>query len=221
MSDATAAPNPGTRLERCPNCDAKLPATPVSICPYCVFPLLDQGDPSPEGESPNAERIRQVQSKEAFAEALAWTPPEGPQYQRGQRQVLRGMVFLAPVIPLTILGYVLAEGSYLRHPLTIVGLVLLVVGLAFVFLGQATRGRATTGKLLKRAGVILERRSEVTLHGWSGTTVYFFSIEFEDGAVAEFRFPGRGAHEEPYTPGLAGVAYTRGEELLNFRLVRI
>ncbi len=63
--------------------------------------------------------------------------------------------------------------------------------------------------------------SDTSLAGLSGDTVYHFTIEFKDGASAEFSFPGRGAHEEPYVTNLPGVAYTRGTRLLAFRHIRV
>ena len=73
----------------------------------------------------------------------------------------------------------------------------------------------------KRAGLILDRRSETEIRGWSGSTCYYFEIEFEGGISGEFAYPGRGASEEPYVNNLPGVAYTRGETLLAFKHIRV
>ena len=48
-----------------------------------------------------------------------------------------------------------------------------------------------------------------------------FTIEFKDGSIGEFIYPGRGSNEEPYVNGLTGVAYTRGPILLEFQHVRV
>ena len=69
--------------------------------------------------------------------------------------------------------------------------------------------------------VIVDRGSTTELQGWGGRTTYSFRIEFEGGIVGEFARPGGGANEEPYVTNLPGVAYTRGQELLAFRHVRV
>ena len=86
---------------------------------------------------------------------------------------------------------------------------------------ETSKREAVALPLLKRAGLILDRRSETLLRGWTGSTMYYFKIEFEDGVVGEFAYAGRGAHEDPYVNNLPGVAYTRGPTLLHFKHVRV
>ena len=90
-----------------------------------------------------------------------------------------------------------------------------------LFSGRKSVQSALRFSLLRRPALILDRRSETRIHGWSGDTTYFFKLEFEDGAQGEFAFPGLGPQEEPYATNLPGIAYTRGQELLHFRHVRV
>ena len=52
------------------------------------------------------------------------------------------------------------------------------------------------------------------------STVYFFELQFGEGG-GEFQFPGRGAHYEPLVPGNTGLAYTRRDVLLDFKILRV
>ena len=73
-----------TEPKRCSNCQAQLPDTPVSICPYCVMPVGD-GSGAEEKESKNTPRLAKVRDSEAFAEAGEIVPPESPAFQHGAR----------------------------------------------------------------------------------------------------------------------------------------
>ena len=75
--------------------------------------------------------------------------------------------------------------------------------------------------LLKRAAVVLDRRSETEMSGGEGRTTYYFVMEFADTARGEFRFPGRGATFDLMVNGATGVAYTRGADLLAFKKIRV
>jgi hypothetical protein len=75
--------------------------------------------------------------------------------------------------------------------------------------------------MLKRASIVLDRRSETEIDGDMGHTNYYFTLEFADGASGEFRFPGRGAAYDLMVNGATGVAYTRGADLLAFKKIRV
>lgn len=221
MTDASAAAPP-TRLERCPNCDSKLPDTPVSICPYCVFPLGTAKPEAAEGaESPNRERILRVREHEAYAKTEAIQPPENLDFQRGGQAIFRGKVALSLALIAVALGAVLGGVALLMHWATWLGILLAVAGVTLIMKGTTGRKKSVQLPLLKRPGLILDRRSETEIKGWSGFTTYYFEIEFEDGTRAEFRYPGRGSNEEPYVNNLPGLAFTRGADLLVFKHIRV
>ena len=222
MAETIAGPPVATRPERCSNCNAKLPDTPVSLCPYCAMPIL--GAPAPvatAGDSPNAARIARVRAHEDFPAAMAWSPPEGPRYRQGSWMIYCGRLALGSAVAALALGALVVGGSPFSHFVGWLGLVAALAGVAWIARGRLVKRQAVAAPLLRRPGIILDRRSETSLRGWSGGTTYFFTIELEGGVQGEFAYPGRGANEEPYVNNLPGVAYTRGADLLAFRHVRV
>ncbi len=221
MTDASTAAAP-TRLERCPNCNSKLPDTPVSICPYCVYPLgTDKQEAGEGGESPNHGRIQRILAHEDYPKTENVQPPENLEFQQGGQAIFRGKVLLSFAGIGVALGAIPAGGGLLTHWATWLGVVLAVAGVALIAKGGADRKKAISLPLLRRAGLILDRRSDTEIQGWGGFTTYYFEIEFEDGTRAEFRYPGRGSKEEPYVTNLPGVAFTRGQDLLVFKHIRV
>ncbi len=203
----------------CPGCGAKIPRRGLSMCPYCITPL--PGGAAVEA-SPVAERLARMEEKPGFAEAVARDPEEGLAWQRaashrvvGKFMAVVGVFFLALYAILGGPEYDLVSFNLL------VGVVLLAAGLLRFFQGKAGMTNATSKPMLKRAAILHERRSETALQGVDGETIYFYDIEFGDGVRGEFRYPGRGAAEEPWPNGATGVAYTRGDELIDFERVRV
>ncbi len=222
MPTEAPAPTVARRVE-CPQCGSKLPDIPVSLCPYCASPLETAADRK-RLESVNASRIQRVREHTSFEGAVSWSPPESYAWHLGARKAWWSL-------PLTLVG---AAGivAFVAPPLgrgfDAGGIILLAFFVGFVGLGvflgiqgRTEQREALARPLLKRAGLIVDRRSETRIKGWSGDTVYYFKIEFEDGVIGEFRFPGLGAQEDPYATNLPGVAYSRGTELLHFQHVRV
>lgn len=221
MPDDTA-PVPPSRLERCPNCDSKLPDTPVSICPYCVYPLGTEKAKTASGaESPNRARILRIAEQEKYPAAQEIQPPENQEFQRGGIAIFWGKtcLYLSPIV--IGLGWILGAPSPLTHWITWLGFVDLLLGAGLILRGTAARKRAVALPMLMRPALILDRRSDTQIKGWGGFTVYYFELEFEDGTRAEFRYPGRGSSAEPYVNNLPGLAFTRGEDLLLFKHIRV
>ncbi|MDG1983562.1 MAG: hypothetical protein P8M11_03260, partial [Planctomycetota bacterium] len=223
--DPVNAEAPARRIE-CPQCGSKLPDIPVSLCPYCASPLETAADKR-RLESVNASRIGRVVEHGTYESALAWDPPESSDWYDGARLAWwSGPVAL---IGLAALAWGVLVGSSEGHSFAeVLPVVLCLVGAASLLLsaklrvdGKARQSAAVERPLLKRAALIVDRRSETDISGWSGRTTYFFKVEFEDGVVGEFRFPGLGAQEDPYATNLPGVAYTRGTDLLLFRHIRV
>lgn len=221
MSNAAAATPP--RKVECPQCGTKLPDIPVSLCPYCASPLETAADRK-RLESVNASRIQRVREHVDFPGAEAWSPPESMDWHQGARRVwwmlpmlaLGGLLLIVGVVP--PLGRGLDAGGIF---LALLSVAAIGYGLFLGSTGKAMQSAALGRSLLRRPGLIIDRRSETAVRGWGGTTTYFFKVELEDGVVGEFRFPGLGAQEDPYATNLPGVAYTRGTELLHFRHIRV
>lgn len=217
--DRPDPPDRPDRPSRCSNCDARLPETPVSLCPYCAMPILGGVTGSGDGSSPNAERIERIPQHPDYPAALARTPPAGPDHERGSRWVFRGRGAL--VIAALLAGVFALGGARGVHPALVAAATLAVMGLVLVGRGVALRRRAWAKPLLKRPGVITDRRSETVTWGWGGDTTYFFTIELEGGVRGEFAYPGRGAHADPYAVNLPGLAITRGQTLVHFEHLRL
>lgn len=203
----------------CPGCGAKIPRRGLSMCPYCITPLPGGGAVE---ASPVAERLARMEEKPGFEEAVARTPEEGLAWQRAATQRVVGQFMAAVGVAFLVLFAVIGGPDYsLLSFSLLVGVVLLAFGLFRFFQGKAGMANAMAKPMLKRAAILHERRSETALQGVDGETVYFYDIEFGDGVRGEFRYPGRGPSEEPWPNGATGVAYTRGDELIDFERVRV
>ncbi len=216
---------PTTTQRACKNCGTTLPDRPLSICPYCVMPIQSEGAPAGvDGESPQAARIERVLQHDTYPAALDASPAETPTYWKAKGVVFRGKLLAGFGLALVVLGLGLNlsdPAEVLTSPIAILGVLAAVFGVTRVMRGNAAAAIAVEKPLLKRAGMILDRRSDTAVAGWSGHTVYHFTIEFEGGIVGEFRWEGRGTQEEPYVSNLPGVAYTRGDTLLGFKHIRV
>lgn len=216
MSIATEAQKRGA----CPQCGAKLPDVPVSLCPYCATPLETKADREARS-SVHSARIGRIREHKDYAEARTWSPPEGQRHQQGRRLAWWGLRGIVVALALIIVAAVPGLGIGPSTPLIGIGVAALALSIWALVRGQIAARAALRYPLLTRPALILDRRSETRIRGWSGDTTYFFKLEFEDGAQGEFAFPGLGPQEEPYATNLPGVAYTRGQELLHFRHVRV
>lgn len=218
-STATAAP----KRKTCPHCGSKLPDIPVSLCPYCASPLETEEDRK-RLESVNASRIGRVREHADFTASMEWTPPESTDWHTGGRMAWWAMPTSVVAVVILIVGVLppLGRGFDLGGIfLTIVATGLLALATYLFSQGRTLQKNSISRPLLRRPGLIVDRRSETKIRGWGGRTTYYFKIELEDGVVGEFRYPGLGAREEPYATNLPGVAYTRGEDLLLFRHIRV
>lgn len=207
-----------TEIKTCPGCGAKLPDVALSICPYCVTPLglAPKGDTE---ESPYAARIARLLAHETLSAVASSTPAEGPDFVRGGQVIFRGKLTIS--IGCLMLASTLITGAEVLSTLPVIGLAVILAGIVLMVQGKGVRTTALSNEMLSRPGVIIDRRSEITLEGMGGSTTYFFEIEFEGGLRGEFRWPGRGNNAEPYPSNLPGVAFTRGIELVHFQHIRV
>jgi len=79
------------------------------------------------------------------------------------------------------------------------------------------RRKAESLPLLRRPALVVSRRSSTSEHRGRAATTYFFTLHFDDASEGEFRWPGQGTMYEPMPNGTTGLAYTRGERLVEFR----
>jgi hypothetical protein len=201
-------------LTHCPTCGVKLERPELSMCAYCASPLRVGPVEVPNDET--QKRLAKVKSHAEFAQAQRWIPLD-PILDAKARKFSSAAI-AALVIALLVLAI---SGLRLRslEPLTpyAVGLALLFTGLVLLVLSARVRALHRRAPMLKRAGYVLDRRSETNQQGGVGSTTYVFKIRFEDGSEGEFSHIGRGSMYDPPANGAAGVVYTRGARMLEFR----
>jgi hypothetical protein len=209
------APTTAAPRTHCPNCGAALKRPDLSLCAYCATPLQLGG----KVEGPRDEtiaRLKRLREKPEF-ETLAKWEPQDQEYLAKARH-LRGLA--AIWFTLTIVGGLVAwaragsSGAAIWYALTAVWLVVTILHLARAAKIQRT---GTDRPMLRRPAIVVERRSETAAELSENPTVYFFSLRFDDGSEGEFRWPGQGTLYEPLTNGMTGIAFTRGERLVEFR----
>lgn len=203
----------------CPTCGAKIARPDLSICSYCLTPLSLGGERKPR-DSATSQRLAKMRDHPEFKAAEAWDPPEGAEYRRAARNQTLGFVALVLGGASAVYAALSRAEPTLTSAPGIAAVVLVLCGLAGWIAGARQRGRILALPLLKRPALVTCRRSETLLEG-GGRTIYTFTLEFEDGSEGEFRFHGLGASHDPLVAGNLGIAYTRRETLLAFRLIRV
>jgi len=214
-------------LTHCPTCGVKLERPELSMCAYCASPLRVGPVEVPNDET--QKRLAKVRSHADFAVAQRWLPID-PVFER--KAALRdrlGWSTLALGLLLACGGWLLRDAVKTQSPddrawgaldvVALVGLVSVVVGVVNLWLAALARSEHRRAPMLKRAAYVLDRRSETNERGGIGSTTYVFKIRFEDGSEGEFSHVGRGSMYEPPANGAAGVAYTRGTRMLEFRRI--
>lgn len=208
--ETTTAP-----LTHCPTCGVKLERPELSMCAYCASPLR-VGQPEVRSDE-TQKRLVKVRAHADFAAAQAWLPLDPAFETRARAHSRRAGWLFAIGVVVGGLSFALGEHA------SIVALgcagALAAAALASLGLASSVRNEHRRTPMLKRAAYVLDRRSQTSDRGGLGSTVYFFKIRFEDGAEGEFSHIGRGSMYEPPAVGAAGVAYTRGARMLEFRRI--
>ena len=208
----------------CPTCGMKIARRELSICAYCSAPIGVSG--SGQGtvvatDSATAQRLGKMKEHKDYAAAMAWQPPEENEVQAALRQRRRALWLACPAAILLAWGLLLGnERALPMRPALWSAAAVGGTALLLAVRSARTTARARSMPLLRRSALVKSRRSETSPWGGRSSTVYFFELEFEDGA-GEFRFPGRGAHFDPLVPGNTGLAYTRRDVLLEFKPIRV
>lgn len=199
-------------LTHCPTCGVKLERPELSLCAYCASPLRVGPVEVPNDET--QKRLAKVVSHAEFGAAQRWLPIDPEFDNKANRSRALGWSLIGAGL---IAGAIGALGIGLVAYIVAGGLGL--VGLGLLAQTAATRRLHRRTPMLKRAAYVLDRRSETNDQGGIGSTTYFFKIRFEDGGEGEFSHVGRGSMYEPPANGAAGVAYTRGSRMIEFRRV--
>ncbi|MEM7516222.1 MAG: hypothetical protein AAF368_04765, partial [Planctomycetota bacterium] len=203
----------------CPTCGMKLTRDDLSICSYCSAPLNLGAEQAKLTET--MKRLGKMTEHKNYETAMAFAPPESREYQRGIGDQRRGRSLFGVAGALLLLSLI-SFGVGGPGVLLLV-LAALSAGSGF-WLGQRGKARcveATSQPLLRRPALVRERRSETDFVGGRGETIYYFQLEFVDGGTGEFRAPGKGAAHEPLVNGNTGIAYSRGQTLLAFKILKV
>jgi hypothetical protein len=207
----------------CPTCGAKIARADLSICSYCLTPLSLGSERKPR-DGATAQRLAKMRDHPEFKAAEAWDPPEGLEYRSAARRQSLGLAAVVLAGACAVYAAIRPSAGSATDMLTsvpgIAAIALIGAGVALWVAGNRERGRILALPLLKRPALVTSRRSETSADG-GGQTIYSFTLEFEDGAEGEFRFRGLGASHDPLVAGNLGIAYTRRETLLAFRLIRV
>ncbi len=218
-SDTPPSTTPEGRLTHCPTCGMKISRDDLSLCSYCGAPV--QLGEQKARISALQKRLSKMPEHKNYELAMSWQPPESPEFVRGMNERSRaGWAIGGAILFAAWAGLALFQGTHWILE-AVIAVALLLFGLSLATRGKKRCVEATSMPLLRRAAIVNERRSETTFQGAKGETVYFFELEFVDGGKAEFRQPGKGAQHEPLVNGNTGVAYTRGQELLDFKVLRV
>ena len=200
----------------CPNCNAKLHRQDLSLCAYCATPLSIGGRAVADDET--IQRLKRMREHKGFPAAIEFRPFDPGVLARMNRANAWAWALGFVGLVALVLRLILARGAfspadpYLAAPLALVGVSL------FLFARAASlRRRELSLPLVRRPAIVVDRRSVTSSRGAGAATTYHFTMRFDDGSEGEFAWPGQGTSYEPLVNGTTGVAYTRGQTLIEFR----
>lgn len=203
----------------CPTCGAKLHRSDLSMCAYCAAPL-QLGGRIEHATDETAKRLLRLREHAAFAAATQWTPRDAEVEAHTRRRRRIGLAFVA-------LGLTVAAAAAIRLAVgderlvlqlaAVAGSFTAIAGAILMLRAASERARSRSLPLLRRPALAVSRRSLTTEQRGASATTYYFLLHFDDGSEGEFRWPGQGTMYEPMPNGTTGIAYTRGDRLLDFR----
>lgn len=203
-------------LTHCPTCGVKLHRTDLSLCAYCAAPLR-MGSAAAPPDDETQRLFAKLMAHPSYPAALEWSPIEPEIDAKATRLNAWGSLNVAIAAALCVGAAFMDGGGYIgRWP--VLAAVFFIAFAIFLLAGAVTiRGNAQNAPMLRRPARVLDRKSRTGLSDKVGTTTYFFKLRFADGSEGEFRMVGRGTMYEPPTVGATGLAYSRGENLLEFK----
>jgi hypothetical protein len=217
---ATTAP----KLTQCPACGARITRPELSLCSYCATPLSIGAKPAAANEATLA-RLAKMREHKDYAEACAWEPHDGDDAPGaiGSRSLGRVLLAAGAVLLAWAAATRLDEGAQdlARDPRPWLGALALAAGLRLVLRTRTLLAHLRRQPLERRPAIVIDRRSETSALGLGSQTIYFFSLQFEDGSAGEYSFHGRGSNYEVPMAGATGLACTRGRRLLELLRIRV
>ena len=211
----------------CPTCGAKITRPELSLCSYCASPL-GIGEELKGADEATLARLGRMSEHKDYAEAMTWEANEyddAPGAARGRKHGV-AILFVGGALAVGgLLGTLALSGqgigATLLNALVVLGVLVAAFGGWLVWRGKTALERVRKQKLEKRAAVVINRRSVTDPTALGAQTVYFFSLQFEDGTSGEYSFIGRGGNFEVPANGTTGLACTRGARLLELLRLRV
>jgi hypothetical protein len=199
----------------CPNCGAALKRPDLSLCAYCATPL-QLGGKDATARDEVVQRLLRLREHAQFAELSGWSPRDLEHLARARRW--RGLAALAFGIAIACGGVgwarIGASGAVVWVAIAAAWAALSVFFFAAML---AEKKRELERPMLRRPALVVERRSETMIKRGGHATLYYFTLRFDDGSEGEFRWPGQGTLYDPLANGMTGLAFTRGEKLIEFK----
>lgn len=204
----------------------KLPDREMSNCLYCNFPFefVEEDDAKQRRSAVNQSRLQRVEEHPEFEGSVAAQPPRGAELNRAEEDCQRGFLTIVLGIGAGGIAFGLAKWllpEFIQITIVVLAVITIFRGMLVLMRGSGQRKKLKALPTMARAAVIVDRRSQTEMGFWDGDTTYVFEIEFKDGVIGEFRWPGLGTHTGPYSTGITGVAYTRGNTLIGFKQLRV
>lgn len=207
---ATEAPT----KTNCPNCGARLARQDLSLCAYCATPLQIGAKSAPASDETTL-RLQRLREHAAWPQAMTWTPIEPDILDRTSRaKSIATLLFFLAAISVAIGIW---RGATWNGPWMIAATVMATTAIALVLSASVARSRAHVRPMLRRPALVVSRGSKTLAKGSRGATTYYFLLRFDDGSEGEFSWRGQGTAIEPHPNGTTGIAYTRGERLIELR----
>jgi hypothetical protein len=201
----------------CPTCGAKLHRQDLSLCAYCATPL-SIGDARTGVDDETVKRLTRMRQSPNFAAAMAFTPRDSEVAEKIARVRLFGGLQIPLAIVFAAVGFWVGAGSALRIVWFVLAGIALVDAMVMMSVLPAILRRTEAARpILRRPALVVNRRSAMLDKGRYGTTIYYFTLRFDDGSEGEFRWRGKGTLYEPMPNGATGMAYSSGERLIDFR----
>jgi len=201
----------------CPTCGAKLHRQDLSLCAYCATPL-SMGDARALVDDETVKRLARMRESPSYSAAMTFTPRDPEIAEKIARVRLIGGLQIPSAIVFAVLAFALgAEGTMRNVLLAIAGVLLIEAIVMTAVVPALMRKREAARPMLRRPALVVSRRSEMIDKGRYGTTIYYFTLRFDDGSEGEFRWRGQGTLYEPASNGTTGMAYTSGDRLIDLR----
>lgn len=201
----------------CAHCGAAVKNLAARFCEFCgnALPRIVSSPPTGRfGDLP--ARFAALDAHESLPELRRLQPSTVAYQAHNVARVLFALLFLAACIAVFVFFVQRMRGPLVLFPLAFLGIG--VLGLGRMLKRAATLARAP---LLHVPALVVDERIHVSGGGENSSahTTYYVSLESADGRRAEYE--SRGELNGQIAPGDMGLAYLKGENLLDFRRVPV